>query len=73
MASCPVTYICSLRIYIFLYMFKQVADISVLASWYAAHDNYGNPVVVIIEDLERCCGTVLSDFILMLRCVCPIQ
>ncbi|KAK1366324.1 Origin recognition complex subunit 3 [Heracleum sosnowskyi] len=44
----------------------DVADISALASWYAEQDNYGNPVVVIIEDLERCCGTVLSDFILML-------
>lgn len=52
-----------------LYMFTQVADISALASWYAEPGNHGNPVVVIIEDVERCCGTVLSDFILMLRCV----
>ncbi|KAK1401660.1 hypothetical protein POM88_001265 [Heracleum sosnowskyi] len=50
----------------FLMVTLDVADISALASWYAEQDNYGNPVVVIIEDLERCCGTVLSDFILML-------
>ncbi|KAL8095531.1 hypothetical protein AgCh_036815 [Apium graveolens] len=50
----------------FLKVTLDVADISALASWYAEHDNDGNPVVVIIEDLERCCGTVLSDFILML-------
>ncbi|KAK1401658.1 Origin recognition complex subunit 3 [Heracleum sosnowskyi] len=51
----------------FLMVTLDVADISALASWYAEQDNYGNPVVVIIEDLERCCGTVLSGFILMLR------
>ncbi|KAE8724867.1 Origin recognition complex subunit 3, putative isoform 2 [Hibiscus syriacus] len=41
------------------------ADISILASWYR-EENYNNPVVVIIDDIERCCGSVLSDFILML-------
>ncbi|KAK1368962.1 hypothetical protein POM88_035054 [Heracleum sosnowskyi] len=58
----------------FLMVTLDVADISALASWYAEQDNYGNPVVVIIEDLERCCGTVLSDFILMLSewiCISP--
>nr|XP_017255665.1 PREDICTED: origin of replication complex subunit 3 isoform X2 [Daucus carota subsp. sativus] len=50
----------------FLMVTLDVADISALASWYAEPGNHGNPVVVIIEDLERCCGTVLSDFILML-------
>ncbi|KAK0593294.1 hypothetical protein LWI29_034421 [Acer saccharum] len=41
-------------------------DISILASWYREQGNYGNPVVVIVEDIERCCGSVMSDFILML-------
>lgn len=46
---------------------KQAADISILASWYREQDNHDSPVVVIIDDMERCCGSVLSDFILMLR------
>jgi hypothetical protein len=46
---------------------KQAADISILASWYREQDNHDTPVVVIIDDMERCCGSVLSDFILMLR------
>lgn len=50
----------------FLMVSLDAADIAVLASWYSEQGNYENPVVVIIEDLERCCGTVLSDFILML-------
>ncbi|XVE62331.1 hypothetical protein DITRI_Ditri06bG0109400 [Diplodiscus trichospermus] len=41
------------------------AEISILASWYG-EENYNNPVVVIVDDIERCCGSVLSDFILML-------
>lgn len=45
----------------------QAADMSILASWYSQQGNYGSPVVVIIDDMERCCGAVLSDFILMLR------
>ncbi|KAK4860318.1 hypothetical protein QYF36_021208 [Acer negundo] len=44
----------------------DAADISILASWYREQGNYGNPVVVIVEDIEQCCGSVLSDFILML-------
>ncbi|KAB1205290.1 Origin recognition complex subunit 3 [Morella rubra] len=44
----------------------DAADISILASWYREQENHNTPVVVIIEDLERCCGSVLSDFILML-------
>lgn len=43
-----------------------MAGISILASWYIEHDNYKHPVVVIIEDMDRCSGPVLSDFILML-------
>ncbi|KAG6714539.1 hypothetical protein I3842_05G207000 [Carya illinoinensis] len=42
------------------------ADISILASWYREQENHNTPVVVIIDDMERCCGSVLSDFILML-------
>lgn len=45
----------------------QVADMSVLALWCIDQGDYDNPVVVIIDDLERCCGSVLTDFILMLR------
>lgn len=45
----------------------QVADMSVLALWYIDQGDYDNPVVVIIDDLERCYGSVLTDFILMLR------
>ncbi|KAF7148827.1 hypothetical protein RHSIM_Rhsim03G0224500 [Rhododendron simsii] len=44
----------------------DVADMSVLALWYIDQGDYDNPVVVIIDDLERCCGSVLTDFILML-------
>ncbi|XP_020214135.1 origin of replication complex subunit 3 [Cajanus cajan] len=42
------------------------ADISILASWYREQVNYNKPLVLIINDLERCCGSVLTDFILML-------
>lgn len=52
---------------VFNFVFKQAADISILASWYSDQGNYNKPVVVIIDDMERCCGSVLSDFILMLR------
>ncbi|KAI8565294.1 hypothetical protein RHMOL_Rhmol03G0247600 [Rhododendron molle] len=44
----------------------DVADMSVLALWYIDQGDYDNPVVVIIDDLGRCCGSVLTDFILML-------
>lgn len=44
----------------------EAADISLLASWYSDHGKYEKPVVVIIEDLERCSGALLSDFINML-------
>lgn len=46
---------------------SKAAEMSLLASWYNGHGKYENPVVVIIEDLERCSGTLLSDFINMLR------
>ncbi|KAL5710627.1 Origin recognition complex subunit 3 [Ranunculus cassubicifolius] len=44
----------------------DVADITILASWYSESENSDNPLVVIIDDMERCNGTVLSEFILML-------
>ncbi|KAK3020325.1 hypothetical protein RJ639_046537 [Escallonia herrerae] len=50
----------------FLTVSIETADISVLASWYVEQGNNENPVVVIIEDMERCCGSVLSDFIILL-------
>ncbi|CAK8566368.1 unnamed protein product [Lathyrus sativus] len=42
------------------------SDIQTLASWYREQDNYNKPLVLMINDLERCCGSVLTDFILML-------
>ncbi|CAL5323545.1 unnamed protein product [Camellia sinensis] len=50
----------------FLMVGLDVADMSILASWYIEQGNYDNPMVVIIDDMERCCGSVLTDFILML-------
>ncbi|KAJ0970916.1 hypothetical protein J5N97_018875 [Dioscorea zingiberensis] len=44
----------------------DVADIAVLASWYSELSRHDNPVVVIIDDLERSNGAVLAEFILML-------
>ncbi|KAI3965045.1 hypothetical protein MKX01_013976 [Papaver californicum] len=45
----------------------DTADISILAPWYSDPENNGNPIVVIIDDMERCNGCVLSEFILILR------
>ncbi|MCD7469600.1 Origin recognition complex subunit 3 [Datura stramonium] len=50
----------------------EAADISLLASWYSDHGKYEKPVVVIIEDMERCSGALLSDFINMLRYIVRI-
>ncbi|KAA8533443.1 hypothetical protein F0562_031123 [Nyssa sinensis] len=50
----------------FLMVSLDAADISILASWYSEQRNYNSPLVVIIDDMERCCGSVLSEFILML-------
>ncbi|XP_077242896.1 origin recognition complex subunit 3 [Tasmannia lanceolata] len=44
----------------------DVVDISILAAWYSEPDNYDKPVVVIIDDIERCSGIVLAEFIMML-------
>lgn len=43
----------------------DAADMSTLASWYCGRGE-SRPVVIIIEDMERCCGSILTDFILML-------
>ncbi|GMH19688.1 hypothetical protein Nepgr_021529 [Nepenthes gracilis] len=50
----------------FLMVTLDAADLSILASWYCGQRDYNCPVVVIIGDIERCCGSILSDFILML-------
>ncbi|KAK9126863.1 hypothetical protein Scep_015709 [Stephania cephalantha] len=42
------------------------ADISILASWYSEPENCDSPLVMIIDEMERCGGLILSDFILML-------
>ncbi|KAJ8527584.1 hypothetical protein K7X08_015035 [Anisodus acutangulus] len=44
----------------------EAADVSLLVSWYSDHGKYEKPVVVIIEDMERCSGALLSDFVNML-------
>ncbi|CAM8965297.1 unnamed protein product [Rhodiola kirilowii] len=50
----------------FLTVSSDAADISVLASWYKEQGGISKPMVIIIDDMERCCGSVLADFILML-------
>ncbi|OMO83828.1 Origin recognition complex, subunit 3 [Corchorus olitorius] len=50
----------------FLMSTLDAADMSILASWHG-EQNYANPVVVVIDDIESCSGSMLSDFILMLR------
>ncbi|KAG9136476.1 hypothetical protein Leryth_018957 [Lithospermum erythrorhizon] len=51
----------------FLMLDFDAADISILASWYTEQGHYNKPVVVIIDNLERCYAPVLSHFIIMLR------
>ncbi|KAF5198593.1 Origin recognition complex subunit [Thalictrum thalictroides] len=50
----------------FVMVDPDVADITILASWYNEPENFDIPLVVIIDDMERCNGSVLSEFILML-------
>lgn len=50
----------------FLTSSTDSGDISILASWYCEQGNYEDPIVVIVDGIERCCGSVLSDFIVML-------
>ncbi|KAL8484146.1 hypothetical protein ACS0TY_026735 [Phlomoides rotata] len=51
----------------FLLVGIDAPDMSILASWYTEQANSEKPLVVIIDDVERCCGSVLNDFIVMLR------
>ncbi|KAL2514372.1 Origin of replication complex subunit 3 [Forsythia ovata] len=51
----------------FLTVGIDAPDISILASWYTEQVNYESPLVVIIDDVQRCCESVLADFIIMLR------
>ncbi|KAF8712045.1 hypothetical protein HU200_028877 [Digitaria exilis] len=44
----------------------DVADVSVLASWYCEAENYDQPIIVIIDDLEQCSGDVLGELVMML-------
>ncbi|KAI4331619.1 hypothetical protein MLD38_029793 [Melastoma candidum] len=44
----------------------EVVDLSILATWYKDQGKSGAPMVLVINDLERCHGSVLSEFILML-------
>ncbi|KAF8403296.1 hypothetical protein HHK36_011398 [Tetracentron sinense] len=50
----------------FVRVTPDAADIAILASWYSERENCDNPLVVIIDDLERCNGSVLAEFLLML-------
>lgn len=50
----------------FLTVSTDAADISILASWYSEQGNHENPIVLIIDSVERCCRSVLSDIIIML-------
>ncbi|KAG0496263.1 hypothetical protein HPP92_000954 [Vanilla planifolia] len=40
--------------------------VPLIASWYCEPENYHKPVVIIIDDMERCDGVVLADFVKML-------
>ncbi|XP_042493525.1 origin of replication complex subunit 3 [Macadamia integrifolia] len=44
----------------------DAADIAILASWYSEEGNCSNPLVVIIDEMERCSGSVLAEFIMLL-------
>jgi ATP/maltotriose-dependent transcriptional regulator MalT len=46
---------------------QKVADVSALASWYCEAENYDQPIIVIIDDLEQCSGDVLGELVMMLR------
>lgn len=70
--------ICKMYVYFFLNFLSgsiviavsfvsQVADITMLASWYCEPDNCDRPVIVIIDDLERCNGETLAEFTALLR------
>ncbi|WVZ91295.1 hypothetical protein U9M48_037485 [Paspalum notatum var. saurae] len=45
---------------------SDVADVSALASWYCEAENFDQPIIVIIDDLEQCSGDVLGELVMML-------
>lgn len=49
----------------------QTADMEILAAWYSEPKNHGGPVVVTVENMERCNVTVLAEFLVLLRCCDP--
>jgi origin recognition complex subunit 3 len=44
----------------------DVADLSTLASWYCEAENCDQPIIVIIDDLEKCSGGVLGELVMLL-------
>ncbi|KAF3335907.1 origin recognition complex subunit 3 [Carex littledalei] len=44
----------------------DIADVLTLAKWYCEGENYVKPIVVMIDDMERCNPDVLGNFITML-------
>ncbi|XP_078437929.1 origin recognition complex subunit 3 [Wolffia australiana] len=42
---------------------SETFGMDVLASWYSKKENNGKPVVLIIDNIEQCCGTILAAFI----------
>ncbi|KAF8723282.1 hypothetical protein HU200_021800 [Digitaria exilis] len=44
----------------------DVADVSALVSWYCEAENYEQPIIVIIDDLEQCSGDMLGELVMML-------
>ncbi|GJN20545.1 hypothetical protein PR202_gb07937 [Eleusine coracana subsp. coracana] len=44
----------------------DVADVSSLASWYCDTENYDQPIIIIIDDLEQCSGDILGELMMML-------
>ncbi|XP_078182512.1 origin recognition complex subunit 3 isoform X2 [Carex rostrata] len=45
---------------------EKIADVLTLAKWYCEGENYVKPIVVMIDDMERCNPYVLGNFITML-------
>ena len=50
---------------------QKVADVSVLASWYCEAENFDQPIIIIIDDLEQCSGDVLGELVMMMRYYAP--
>jgi hypothetical protein len=54
-------------VFVWFIVQEKVADVLTLAKWYWEGENYAKPVVVMIDDMERCNADVLGNFINMLR------